>query len=369
MTCKYFGLCASCKLYDISYDEQLKQKYEHIKNDFAEFFDGEIELFNSFESRFRNRAEFGIFHHDDDNFSYVMRGFDKGRVFIDSCEIVDDFISVSMDGLKTKISRNQILKQKLFGIEFLSNGMGEVLAVLVYHKKLDLHWIEAAHELCTDTAVKIIGRSKGQRVVIDSDFVTVKNEVGNKSFSMRQVEGAFSQPNGGVNTKMLGWAYSKLQNISGDLLELYCGSGNFTIANAGLFDKVFATEISTSLINIAKINAESNGIENITFARLSAAETAEAISGVREFNRLHGVNLAGFNFSTIFVDPPRAGLDEESLKLSQKFDNILYISCSPESLNRDLKELSKTHRAEAFAMFDQFAYTHHLECGIFLRRI
>jgi tRNA (uracil-5-)-methyltransferase len=368
MTCKHFGACASCKLYDMSYDGQLNMKTAQIKVDFGQFFDGDIAVFSSSPQRFRSRAEFSIYHHDDETFSYTMRGLANERVFLDSCGIVDEFIALSMTSLKVKISNSQMLKRRLFGVEFLSNGAGEVLATLIYHKKLDMHWIEAATELSGETGVKLIGRSRGQRVVLDTDFITARFEVGDKTYALRQVEGAFSQPNGGVNAKMLGWARSKLTEVGGDLIELYCGSGNFTVVNAGLFEKVFATEIASSLIDLAKTNAAGNGVDNITFARLSASDTAQALDGVREFNRLRGISLSGFDFSTIFVDPPRAGMDEESCKLAQKFDNILYISCSPESLQRDLQILTQTHCVESFALFDQFAYTHHIECGVYLRR-
>jgi tRNA (uracil-5-)-methyltransferase len=219
-----------------------------------------------------------------------------------------------------------------------------------------------------NSSIKIIGRSRGQRVVMDSDFVTIKSEIDDKVYKMRQVEGAFSQPNLGVNAKMLNWARANLANIGGDMLELYCGSGNFTIVNSELFEKVLATEVASSLIDIAKINAEQNNITNLSFVRLSAAETAEAMSGVREFNRLRGIDLNSYNCSTIFVDPPRAGLDEHSLKLAQDFDNICYISCSPTSLHRDMMELVKTHTPVSFAMFDQFAYTNHIECGVTFKK-
>ena len=369
MTCEYFGKCASCALHDKSYAEQLELKSTQIRADFAEFYDGEIEIFSSKDERFRNRAEFGIYHHDDTSFSYTMRGFDKERVFIDSCQIVDEFIATSMNMLREDIQKSQILKYKLFGIEFLSNGDAGVLAVLIYHKKLDFSWIDAANELMSASGVKIIGRSKGQRILLDSDFITTSFDINAKSFKMRQVEGAFSQPNAHVNTKMLGWSSAQLEGVGGDLLELYCGSGNFTIVNSNHFDKVLATEISSTLINIAKINAEQNGVQNISFARLSAADTAQALSGVRAFNRLREIDLDDYKFSTIFVDPPRAGLDDESRDLAMKFDNIMYISCSPETLHRDLQILSKSHKIQAFALFDQFAYTHHLECGVFLKRL
>jgi tRNA (uracil-5-)-methyltransferase len=92
------------------------------------------------------------------------------------------------------------------------------------------------------------------------------------------------------------------------------------------------------------------------------------MDGVREFNRLRHVNLADYHFSTIFVDPPRAGLDPHTTSITQRFDNILYISCNPETLRENLKAITQTHSIKAFAIFDQFPYTHHVECGVVLQK-
>jgi len=83
---------------------------------------------------------------------------------------------------------------------------------------------------------------------------------------------------------------------------------------------------------------------------------------------LRGVDINSYNFSTVLVDPPRAGLDIDTIDLVSKIENIIYISCNVETLKRDLETLIKTHRVEKVALFDQFPYTNHIESGIFLRR-
>ena len=71
----------------------------------------------------------------------------------------------------------------------------------------------------------------------------------------------------------------------------------------------------------------------------------------------------------VLVDPPRAGLDADTLNSVLKFDNILYISCNPKSLHRNLREgLAATHKIERIAVFDQFACTPFLEVAVLLRR-
>jgi tRNA (uracil-5-)-methyltransferase len=71
---------------------------------------------------------------------------------------------------------------------------------------------------------------------------------------------------------------------------------------------------------------------------------------------------------TLLVDPPRAGLDSTCRTLAKGFERVVYISCNPDTLARDVAELSATHRVTRLAAFDQFPYTHHLECGILLER-
>jgi len=154
------------------------------------------------------------------------------------------------------------------------------------------------------------------------------------------------------------------KDASGDLLELYCGAGNFTIPFAKIFDKVLATEISKSSINAAKTNMKLNDVRNIEFVRMSVEEFTEALDGVREFRRMKDIDIESYNIESIFVDPPRSGMDETSCKFSARYKHILYISCNPETLVRDLEILTQTHDIVDMALFDQFPYSHHVEMGV-----
>jgi tRNA (uracil-5-)-methyltransferase len=70
----------------------------------------------------------------------------------------------------------------------------------------------------------------------------------------------------------------------------------------------------------------------------------------------------------VLVDPPRAGLDEGTTGLISDMEHIIYISCNPETLARDLEQLTQTHTVTLAAIFDQFPHTSHIECGVFLQR-
>lgn len=153
-----------------------------------------------------------------------------------------------------------------------------------------------------------------------------------------------------------------------DLLELYCGHGNFTIPLAAKFNRVLASEISKSSIANARINCELNGVCNAQFVRLSADELMSAFARRREFERLKGIDIFGYDFSHVLIDPPRAGLEPSVVDFIKNFRNLIYISCNPQTLFENLRSLCATHEVRRFAIFDQFAHTSHIECGVLLRR-
>ena len=373
MNCEYFGKCGSCVLWDKSYEEQLEYKINREKERFSNFTNMEFDIIRSEEQNFRNRAEFRIWKNFDENdnctLSYAMNDFEKKALEIDSCSIVSNDIAKLMPPLLKEISNDDILSFKIYTVEFLNSSTGDMLVSLIYHKKLDSTWEEKAKKLQEKLNIKIIGRSRKQKVILSNDFIEETLQIDNKPFHFQYKEGGFTQPNTKVNIKMISWVLKNINESPKDLCELYCGGGNFTIPLSKKFRKTLATEISKTSINSAKTNCELNNTKNIDFIRMSAEEFIEALQEKRKYKRLEHIDLKSYNFDTIFVDPPRAGLDDITRGLVKDFENIIYISCNPETLHRDLEVLIKTHTIEKFALFDQFAYTNHIECGIILKKI
>ena len=372
MNCKYFAKCGSCTLFDKTYEEQLDFKVQREKERFSNFTSMNFNIIKSEEKAFRNRAEFRIWWEKDENdkevYSYAMNDFDKNILEIDSCQIVSLHIQEIMPKLLKELNQNELLSNRLFAIEFLGSTTNDLLVSLIYHRKLDATWSKLALELETKLNIKIIGRSRKQKVILSDDLISETLNINNQDFKFEYQEGGFTQPNTNVNTKMIEWVLSNIQTSNKDLCELYCGGGNFTIPLSTKFNKVLATEISKTSIKSAKRNCELNNVKNIEFIRMSAEEFTQGLQEVRTFERLKDINLKDYNFDTIFMDPPRAGLDDITRALAKDFDNIIYISCNPETLHRDLEELVKTHEIVKFALFDQFAYTHHIESGVILKR-
>ncbi len=363
MRCKHFGRCGSCIEFEGGYEAQLERKVDKQIAAFIDIYDAKIDIYRSSTSHYRSRAEFRVWHTGGE-ISLAMNSINRdGVVLIQECPMlirpIESIAFKLLDELK-----NLDMTKKLFSVEFLSTTASEVLVTLIYHRKLDEQWREKAQTLSKHTNTTIIGRSKKQRVVLQQDYLIETLKIDSKELKFKQVEGSFTQPNTEVNIKMLEWVRGAFGRVDADLLELYCGNGNFTIALSENFNKILATEISKTSIAAARYNKKLNNILNIEFVRLSASELVQALNAEREFRRLKEIDLTSYNFKAIFVDPPRAGLDSDGLDFIKGFEQIVYISCNPITLKRDLLELNKTHHVEKMALFDQFAYTSHVEMGV-----
>ena len=370
MECEHFGTCGSCSIYELSYEEELVQKKERVLGLLSPFSVKDLEVFSATSTHYRARSEFKIWH-DGDIASYAMGRLDKkGAVNIKECPKVIVPIEKRMQPLLEKINASKVLKNRLFSVEFLATTTDECLITMIYHRKLDEVWQVEAKELEKLLDAKVMGRSRKQKVIVSDEFVTEKLLIDGQDYIYRHYESGFTQPNPAVNVHMIEWAIKQAKKVEGkgDFLESYCGLGNFTIPLSKYFNRVLATEISKRSIYAAKENCELNNVTNIEFIRLASEEMTQALNKEREFRRLQEIDLDSYDFSTVLVDPPRAGLDVDTIKLIQNIQNIIYISCNPETLARDLVELTKTHDIDDAAIYDQFPHTHHVESGVFLRK-
>eukprot|EP00600_Ochromonadales_sp_CCMP1393_P014734 CAMPEP_0175007242 /NCGR_PEP_ID=MMETSP0005-20121125/6296_1 /TAXON_ID=420556 /ORGANISM="Ochromonas sp., Strain CCMP1393" /LENGTH=436 /DNA_ID=CAMNT_0016262649 /DNA_START=66 /DNA_END=1373 /DNA_ORIENTATION=+ len=339
-----------------------------------------IDVFESPRTNFRMRANFQMWHDDPRNrtpggFYYSMyddvdkttpcevKQFPRGTPLIN--RLMLDFMTVFQE--------SSDIFQNLFEVRFLTTQTEEAVVVLCYKRPLSAGWQAAAEAVCKKLNIKIVGRARKMKQVAGGGEETVIEAYNIKGVTYRfyQTEGAFTQPNAAVCEKMITWASDLTEGSSSreeDLLELYCGGGTFTAPMAANFRNVLATEISKASVELAHKSFALNQIDNIKIARLSSEEFSDAYTGKRNFTRLqdNGIDIKSYNISTVLVDPPRAGLDPDTCQLLSRFEKIVYISCNPVTLARDVEKLLETHSIQRVAAFDQFPYTHHLESGVFL---
>ncbi|WP_158782213.1 tRNA (uridine(54)-C5)-methyltransferase TrmA [Pantoea sp. BAV 3049] len=355
------------------YDAQLGEKVARLETLMTPFAAPEVEVFRSPVSHYRMRAEFRIWHDGDDLYHIIFDQQTRQRIRVDSFPAASPLINQLMPRLINALHDNRALRHKLFQIDYLSTMSNQVVVSLLYHRALTDEWQQAAAALRDELRAEgfdlhLIGRATKTKICLDRDFVDECLPVAGKEIIYRQVENSFTQPNAAMNIQMLEWALEVTKNASGDLLELYCGNGNFSLALARNFRRVLATEIAKPSVASAQYNIAVNNIDNVQIIRMAAEEFTQAMNGERTFNRLEGIDLTTYECETIFVDPPRSGLDAETVKMVQAYPCILYISCNPQTLCENLATLSETHDVTRLALFDQFPYTHHMECGVLLTR-
>lgn len=333
-------------------------KLSKFCNELSNHTDIKPEIYLSPATGYRARAEFGF------SKNYFTMVSHKHKIYMDQSSIPHPSIQQLMPNLLSKINKSEIIKKKLFQVNFRTSGT-KVLATLIYHKPLEEEWIQAAKNIQDSLAnISIIGRSKKQKVIIGEEDLELLCNYANSSFKILQNDSVFFQPNFYLYSLMISFITKQLEDPR-DLLELYCGCGGFTLPLASKFNKVFATENNRHSIRLLKESIKLNNLSNIQTARLSDDETASALANERPFRRLENIDMQSYEFSHILVDPPRAGLSTETIKLSKQFKNMIYISCNPETFLRDMVKVNR--KIESIGIFDQFANTQHLEVVALLK--
>jgi tRNA (uracil-5-)-methyltransferase len=308
---------------------------------------------------YRSRCEFGY----KNNF-YTMYSPSGEIIYLDTFRVARSSIQALMPKLLNHINNSNVLKTKLFQINFRSNRKNRVLVSLVYHKLLDDEIKGFADKIANILNISINLRSKNNLYSTHSDLL--EDDIEHLETILYQTDQSFYQPNHFHMPEMVAKAMSFVKDPK-DLLELYCGSGTFSLPMRKLFNKIFATENNRQSIRCIKKSIYEQSIKNIFHARLSAEEVSELFAG-RVFKRMNGTNISDFNFSHVLVDPPRAGLDKDVIKLISKFENIIYISCNYETYERDIKNL-EDFTIKNIEIFDQFPNTNHLEIVSMLSKI
>jgi len=143
----------------------------------------------------------------------------------------------------------------------------------------------------------------------------------------------------------------------GKIYDAFCGSGAIAIYLADRFENITGIDISLESIQAAKVNAELNGISSSVDFQLGSVE--ELLPDELAVDEL------------IIVDPPRKGLPDETIELIKKnrVENLIYVSCNPTTLARDLKKLAADYRIEEMTAVDMFPQTYHVETVVLLSRV
>lgn len=332
--CPYYKDCGGCNLMHLKYEKQLEYKKEKVSEILKRYGNLEISI-DSIQStsclNYRNKVTLqvkkGLGFYKDNTYDIVE---------IDHCDIVEPRINEVIESLKN---------EDLSGIYqiVIRVSCDEVMVVFKTNEdlKLDLE------QLKVDTI--IMYKDGNYKTVKGKGYITetlenLKFIVSPDSFFQVNTTGALLLYN-----QVLEYA-SLTENEN--VLDLFCGTGTIGMFLSRKAKKVIGVEINQYAIEDAKKNAEMNGVSNIEFICDDATNV-----------KLNGIDV-------VVVDPPRSGLNPKIIEylLNLKSKKIIYVSCDPMTLARDLKSLQDGYDIKEVSLVDMFPNTYHVECVSVLHR-
>ncbi len=178
-----------------------------------------------------------------------------------------------------------------------------------------------------------------------------------ESIQLKLSPEAFFQLNTGQAKALYRYAISKVEPCH-TLVEAYCGIGVMSLLASSKAENVYGIELNPTAIQDAKRNATLNHIENCYF------ECGDATDGLYKIAKKHSID-------TLLVDPPRSGLDDGMLDAILKIqpERMIYISCNPATLSKNLSVLKEAYQILTIQAFDLFPQTPHVETVVLMSRV
>lgn len=331
--CKYSNICGGCHLIDMDYSNQLEFKKEKIKELFKKNLGVDIildDVITGNKSNYRNKINLHI--KGEKVGFYALESHDL--VEIDECYITKKEINDLLPKVKNLAKNNNIDEVMIrYHNGLILSIKGNVSKDFLLKNFLDCSLIYLNNK-------KIKGNEVTENI-LDKRF-----RVSPKSFF---------QVNTSVSSKMFSKVRSYIKDKSfNKALDLYCGTGVIGILISDLVGEVVGIEVVSDAIEDANYNKKINNINNVSFI----CDKVE--------NRIDSFK----NIDLVIVDPPRSGLDKKSIAniMTIAPKEIIYISCDPTTLTRDLKELRGKYDISNVSIADMFPNTYHCESITVLKR-
>jgi len=380
--CPVSSVCGGCQLQELDYNVQLEIKANKVSNDIKRI--GKLEnvvvhkvIGMDEPYRYRNKAQIPI---GIDNNKIAIGFYKKG-----SHNIVDTNSCMLQHNISDKvieIVRNYMLQFNIKPYDSKSKK-GEIRHILtkISFKTLDTMVVIVTNTKNLSYKEELISRLKADIPNLKSVVHNVNNKITNQIMGQKSTvlygEGriidyisdlkfnispkSFFQVNP-TQTEVLYKTALEYANLKGNevVFDIYCGIGTISLFLAQKAKQVYGIEIVDQAIKDAKENARINGIDNVEFYNGNAEDI---------FPKLY---KKGIKADVVVVDPPRKGCDESVLEtiVKMKPQKVVYVSCNPSTLARDLKYLDENgYKAEEVQPVDMFPQTMHVETVVLMSRV
>lgn len=376
ISCKYSKKCGACQLLNLSYEKQLSFKMAN-----------EIRLLGKFckiseiigmenPSRYRNKSQYAFGVYRGKTVAGVYQSSTHRIVDIDCCLLTDE----KSDEIFTVVKK--LLKSFKLRPYDENTGTGFLRHLLV---KTGFHSGETMVVLVTATKEFPKKRSFVNALVKNCPYITTVVQNVNSKFTslvlgdtsevlfgdgkiteelcglkFRISPKAFYQINP-IQTEILYGKALEFADFKGDeeIIDAYCGTGTIGLIASGSVKSVLGVEINKDAVKDAKENARLNNIQNINFYHADAGKFMTELANNRT------------KIDAVIMDPARAGADIPFLSSLVKLspEKVIYVSCNPETLARDLRYLTKNgYKVRKIQPVDMFPHTEHIETVVQLVR-
>ena len=334
--CPFYNDCGGCNLLHLSYEDTLKYKKEKIESILSKYanYKNNIDVYGSPKQvNYRNKITLKV---KDGSIGYYKTKT-HNITKINHCYLAQDSI-------------NKFIED----INLLNVKNGEIIIRSNYNNELLIH-IKSPSNVNPDiTAIKkkhkLVGIILNDKTIYgEPSFI----EIINKQYFQVSYD-SFFQINREVCSIIFNMILDEIKENE-TILDLYCGVGTLGINACKKAKKAYGIEIVKNAILNAITNSKINKRDNIYYM---LGKVEDNLSKIKD------------NIDTIIVDPPRAGLDDKTKQtiLEFKANKIIYVSCDPMTLARDLKELSSLYNIKKVTSLDMFPYTEHIETYCVLER-
>ena len=334
--CPYSDVCGGCNLSHMLLDAENKFKCDKVKEILKKFGDVSSNLVNDVtcvnEYGYRNKV---TLHGNNGLLGYYEKSSNE-VVSIHKCLLADDKINEIISVLNEMITNEEledaVIKVNNESDEVMVSLKGNILDYSLLRNKVDTLIINDEVLLGEGRIISGIGEKK--YYVSDKSFFQVNKELTKNLYDE------------------VGEIVKKVKPKK--VLDLYCGTGTIGIYISDLIDELIGVDYSESGIFDAKKNAILNEVKNANFI----CDKVENV--IDEFS----------DIDMVIVDSPRAGLDSKTIENIKRIgsNTVVYISCDPVTLARDLKELSSDYEIVEVKPFNMFPRTYHIENFVYLRR-
>ncbi|HEY8364118.1 MAG TPA: 23S rRNA (uracil(1939)-C(5))-methyltransferase RlmD [Haloplasmataceae bacterium] len=383
--CPYFGRCGGCQLQHLAYTEQLKMKrdiviqslerylsnYEKLNIDIRDT----IGMDNAYN--YRNKAQMPVAFDGEKIVTGLYEANSNKLIHIDKCIIQDDFINHVIYLIRNLLKKYHVMvynrrlkggELRYISVRYIENTK-ECQVVIVLKEKYLNNIDKIAQELMKKCPKVVsfyvnINPDINSHEIYGEEFILIKGKetinakIGDTKFIISPQ--SFYQLNS-EQTKVL---YDYVKEVaqfkkSDKVIDAYCGAGTIALYIANEVNEVRGVDITEQAIKDARNNAR---INNTTNAYFEAGQSEKIIP-----NWISN----GFKPDILIMDPPRTGIDKKLLDVLRKVKvkKLIYVSCNPSTLAKDLNELRRVYNIKLIQPIDMFPQTSHVECVVLITKL